>query len=191
MKPDQTLWVAALPRLGEQRQSTLAAARTQQSRRRVRVVARHDGRVEDLFEGVLARLARLELDDVQDLVGVGDHQVVEASSIRARSTTAVRAHSRWASRAARQAARMSSGVPRGTSASVVPAERGLHRQGVAAAGTSARCASLASMAPFTRGDQICSSAVGEALRSLACALQWSFGRPGPSARQRRMRVASA
>ena len=67
-----------LGRAREERQGALAAARRQVVLRAVSVVARLDGDVLDLFEGVVARLAGLELDDVEDLRGVGDEQVVEA-----------------------------------------------------------------------------------------------------------------
>ena len=75
---DHAARVMVLPRLGEHRQRALAAARPQEGRRRVRVVARLDGDVEHLLEGVAARLAGLELDDVEDLGGVVDDEVVEA-----------------------------------------------------------------------------------------------------------------
>ncbi len=67
-----------LPGLGEHGQRTLTAARLQKARRRVCVVARLDGDVEHFFEGVTSRLAILELDDVEDLGGVVDDEVVKA-----------------------------------------------------------------------------------------------------------------
>ena len=45
----------------------------------VGVVARDDRDVEDLLERVLARLAGLDLDEVEDLVLAGEHEVVEAA----------------------------------------------------------------------------------------------------------------
>ena len=42
------------------------------------VVAGHDRGIGDLFEGVLARLAALELDEIEDLVLALEDQVVEA-----------------------------------------------------------------------------------------------------------------
>ena len=69
--------MVVLDRLGEDGQGALATMRTQEARCGVGVVASNDGRVQHLFEGVAARLAGLELDDVEDLVGVGDEQIVE------------------------------------------------------------------------------------------------------------------
>jgi hypothetical protein len=45
---------------------------------RAGVIPRHDGGVEDLFEGVAAGLSGLELDHVQERVLALQHQVVEA-----------------------------------------------------------------------------------------------------------------
>ena len=42
------------------------------------VVARLDGRVEHLFEGMPARFAGLELNQVEDLLAAFDQQIVEA-----------------------------------------------------------------------------------------------------------------
>ena len=67
---DHAARAVALGRAGEERQGALAAARRQVILGAVGVVARLDGDVLDLFEGVVPRLARLELDDVEDLGGV-------------------------------------------------------------------------------------------------------------------------
>ena len=67
---------------GEHGQRALRASRPQGLRRRVPVVARLDGDVEHLFERVDARLAALELDDIEDLLRVGEHEVVEAQEHR-------------------------------------------------------------------------------------------------------------
>ena len=105
----------------EDGQRALRAPRPQELRRRVPVVARLDGDVEHLLERVDARLAALELDDVEDLLRVGEHEVVEAQEHGGALLQALRrAHSACASRAAAQAASTSAGQPLGTSASTAP-----------------------------------------------------------------------
>ena len=71
-----------LGRPGQERQGALAAARPQVPGRAVGVVPGLDGDVLELLEGVATRLARLELDDVEDLPRVGDEQVVKAQQQR-------------------------------------------------------------------------------------------------------------
>ncbi len=70
--------VAVLVGGGQHRERAAAALRLEVPGGGVRVVAGHDRDVEDLLERVLARLARLELDQVEDLVLAREHQVVEA-----------------------------------------------------------------------------------------------------------------
>ena len=63
-------------------QRALRPLRPQEAGRRVPVVPRLDGDVEHLLEGVDPRLAALELQDVEDLLRVGEHQVVVAQQDR-------------------------------------------------------------------------------------------------------------
>jgi ParB family chromosome partitioning protein len=63
---------------GEDRQGALGPPWPEELLRDVAVVARLDGDVEHLLERVDARLAALELDEVEDLRRVREHQVVVA-----------------------------------------------------------------------------------------------------------------
>ena len=69
--------VVVLPRLGE-RQRAPAPARLEVLLGGVRVVARHDRDVEHLLERVAARLAGLDLEQVEQLLLVVERQVVVA-----------------------------------------------------------------------------------------------------------------
>ncbi len=64
--------------VGEHRQDPCRAAWGKVCRGAAGVVARHEGDVGDLLETVRPGLAGLELDQVEQLVLVGEHQVVQA-----------------------------------------------------------------------------------------------------------------
>ena len=66
------------PGPGQQRQGALAPARTQQSLRPPRVVARDDRGVQNLFECVPPRLAGFPLDEIQHFVLALQQQIVKA-----------------------------------------------------------------------------------------------------------------
>jgi len=69
--------MAQLDRLAEQREGPLAPARTQVSRSMSRVVTAHDGGVRHLLEAMYASLARLQLDEVEQLCLLLQNEVVE------------------------------------------------------------------------------------------------------------------
>src|SRR5437588_10054922 len=72
-----------LPCRGEKRERTAAPGRAKVPLRSARVVTRHDRDVHDLLEPVPARLAGLELEQVEHLVLPIQDQVVEPQEDRA------------------------------------------------------------------------------------------------------------
>ena len=106
-----------------------APPRAQELRRRVPVVARLDGDVQHFLERVDARLARLELDEVEDLLRVRDARGRGSAGARRRAPRrAARAHSACASRAAAQAASTSAGAALGHLRQQGAGERRLDRR---------------------------------------------------------------
>jgi hypothetical protein len=70
--------------------------------------------VHELLEGVPARLAGLDLKQVEQLVATGGHEIVEAQKDPPALARLVSAHRAWASRARPTASSTSSGVHFGT-----------------------------------------------------------------------------
>ena len=75
---DDALWPAVLHGLRQQRESARMPGVGEHGRPASGVVTGHDRAVGDLLEGVAAGLARLELDEVEQLGLVVEHEVVQA-----------------------------------------------------------------------------------------------------------------
>ena len=70
--------MAVLPGLGEHRQGTCSPTRPQQGRGRPGPISAHLCDIDDLLEGVTARLAVLELNDVEQLGLPVEHEFGQA-----------------------------------------------------------------------------------------------------------------
>ena len=119
--PDHAERVVVLVGGRQQRQRAAAALGGEVALGRIGVVAGDDRDVEDLLEGVTARLAGLDLDQVEDLVLAREHEVVEAAAgprARRRSSCAPRPPARGGAREI--AAATSSGEHFGTQPSSSP-----------------------------------------------------------------------
>ena len=100
--------------------------------RRARVVARGQRDVQRLVERVLARLARLPADQVDDLVLAVEDQVVQAQQqLRERCSSVVCAHACWARRARAKASLTSASLDCGIIAERLAGERGVRRDRLA------------------------------------------------------------
>jgi hypothetical protein len=67
-----------LPGFGQQRQSAPLTARSEMPLTMVRVVAGDDRRVDHFFQGVLARLAGLDLHEIEHLALAVEQKIVES-----------------------------------------------------------------------------------------------------------------